>query len=222
MIFMPTCLHTGTVFLVNVWKSRPNTHVVTLEDVLFHGASMREDALNVVQTHVLRGLPSEKDNKRYVVKHNRTILEALTHFRSVTTLRDPLLSIVTRHRRFPEWAPHTYIVDSFLELMSLSRKLSMYPVRVDDPDADRRKMLHDMAVHAQCDPWPALGDIADQWDPKNKTHTENYLLKEYRDGDMRSMATRYEREVKMLRDNQQWIWRFMQDAGYTRKPIWLS
>jgi hypothetical protein len=81
-------------------------------------------------------------------------------------MRDPLLSIITRHTRHPEQAPHTYLVKSW-NYIPYDNNPFYIPVDLPFSKDERMGILRRALRHCRIDPWPGIDAYAMAWKPVN-------------------------------------------------------
>ena len=125
MIFLPTVRHSGTWFIQRLFQAG-GYQVVNLDASLFRRENIPPNGKAILHTHidvnlpVIEALHAKIPKEAYAIamqyyEHlNAPIIEAFAKaLPTLIPMRDPLLSVITRHARHPEQAPHTYLVDSW-------------------------------------------------------------------------------------------------------------
>ena len=152
--------------------------MVNLDRMLLGSEHIPSSTKAIIHTHIDVNLPVIRAMHARVPKlaHARAIsyyenfnakmIEAFgLMLPTVIPMRDPLLSIITRHARHPEQAPHTYLVDSWYGIP----ECNPFYVPVDLPfsELERVVILSSALAHCRIAPWPEVKDYARAWKPVN-------------------------------------------------------
>jgi len=176
VIFLPTVRHSGTWFIQGLFK-QGGYQVVNLDATLFRRENIPANGKAIIHTHIDVNLPvvkalhakTPKPGYEIAIQYyehlNEAMIEAFSQaLPTLIPMRDPLLSIITRHSRHPEQAPHTYLVDSWRNLPSHSSCPFFVPVDLGPQPGNLRLAL----AHCGVKPWPGFQAYADAWKPLNK------------------------------------------------------
>jgi hypothetical protein len=176
VIFLPTVRHSGTWFLQKMFQIG-GFKVVNLDRMLFGGECIPPNAKAVIHTHIDVNIPiikamharAPKSAHQLALHHYQHLNEIMIESFSATLptlspMRDPLLSIITRHARHPEQAPHTYLATSWRYVPE-----SAFYVPVDLPFTvdERIGMVRSALAHCGVKPWPGVDKYARNWKPVN-------------------------------------------------------
>ncbi len=177
-IFLPTVRHSGTIFLQKFFQ-KGGYKLVNVDRMMFAGEYLPPTTRAIIHTHidvnlpVVRSLHAQKPNPNhllginYYANFNEYLILALAGaMPTVVPMRDPLLSIITRHSRHPEQAPHTYLIESWQPLCDF-RNLFFVPVDLPWTTDERVGLLNSMLAHCKAEPWPGVNDYAREWEPIN-------------------------------------------------------
>ena len=174
-IFLPTVRHSGTWFLQRLFQEG-GYKVVNLDRMLFGGECIPPNTKAVIHTHidvnlpVVRALHAQRPKPAhqlaisYYEHFNEEMLQAFAlALPTIIPMRDPLLSIITRHSRHPEQAPHTYLVDSWRQIPDMDTRPFFVPVDLGCQPGSLRAAL----AHCGITPWPGVLAYAKAWKPVN-------------------------------------------------------
>lgn len=126
IIFIPTVHHTGTWFCLRFlyqhskvcYIQTGNVTNLTDIDIVCEGKVLFHTHMMGWQGDGLYGYGLGKDRNKIPIKWNE-VLEFSKAYYTISTIRDPLASIITRQKRHPGFS-HQFIVDGFVELVKLS------------------------------------------------------------------------------------------------------
>jgi len=105
VLFCPTVPHTGTTFLIEFLKADPAIKAFNSLQWLIRWHGELTPGLNLIHAHFNENLLD--------------LIEAYaSHWPTIISLRDPLLSILTGYSRSPE-GDYTYLVDHFVHLVEI-------------------------------------------------------------------------------------------------------
>ena len=154
--------------------------MVNLDRMLFGGEHIPANTKAVIHTHIDVNLPVIRAMHARVPKPahhlainyyehlNEDMIETFAQtLPTIIPMRDPLLSIITRHSRHPEQAPHTYLVDSWRGIPNLEPRPFYVPVDLDFHESERVGLLRSALAHCSVKPWPGIDAYAKAWKPVN-------------------------------------------------------
>lgn len=232
VIFCPTVQHSGTWFLLDLFKTNPKIHVSEMGFVLYTDKKMAINKINMVHTHVSMGHVVEKLAKQRGKHYDRLGHQYYSHwndelswvmgraFPTVMPVRDPLASIISLHRRHPDLKPHTWIVDSWLKIANIEGLWEPFfvPVDLKMTDKERLVLLSNMVGHCGLDPWPEVNRWAIEWPVRNKTGVKPYMLDKYKQRDADYLAYYFPEEWKALKESP--LRPFFEKLGYKGMLWW--
>ena len=137
--------------------------------------------------------------------------------RVIMPVRDPMLSLLTRHGRHPLLA-HTFIVDAFTRVAKKHEGVLFLPV---DCEPDRRKaLLYDVLTKANL-AWddPYIEIWSRDWKPQNVS-PDTAEKQWYRDGVWDKLYPVLKEEIDLLLENKHVLIPFLQELGYKELPWW--
>jgi len=174
VIFLPTVRHSGTWFIQRLFQ-QGGFKVVNLDHALFGAEHIPSDGKAILHTHIDVNLPVIKALHAKHPKHNHALaitfyeqfnenlIDTFAHtFPTLIPMRDPLLSVITRHARHPEQAPHTYLVDSWRDI-----PIAADPYFIPVDLGPKPEKLWGALEHCGVKPWPGMNEYAKAWKPKN-------------------------------------------------------
>jgi hypothetical protein len=191
-----------------------------------------DDGLAVINAHfcgseeypcsIDKGVALTDTHKHYP---NEVISDFLQDFTSVSTIRDPLLSLITRQVRQPD-LPHFYIIDGFVTLSELVQKHKLFLVSVD--------LLRDFSYKSKLNYLRKVLDyvgLADEsyvrlwavsWPMFNSTPElpEPVLHTAYEKGDLELIVKAFPEEYEYLKSKESVLKPFLQDQGYANLLWW--
>ncbi len=137
--------------------------------------------------------------------------------RVVMPMRDPMLSILTRHGRHPLLA-HTYIVEAFTRVAEHNEGVTFLPI---DCVPDMREGLLYAALRAARLPKdiPYVEQWAREWTPYNVS-TDTAEKQWYRDGEWGMLRAVLTEEIDELLDSRDVLIPFLQELGYKELSWW--
>lgn len=179
-IFLPTVRHSGTIFLLEFFRLG-GFPTVNLDRTLFAGDHIPHHTAAVIHTHIDVNLPVVKALHARAPKPahelainfyeylNLPLADALGRtLPMVIPMRDPLLSVITRHTRHPEQAPHTYLIRSWEWIHDAYGLQPFYvPVDQERSKSDRVSLLMAMLRHCEIQPWAHAPGYAEAWKSVN-------------------------------------------------------
>jgi hypothetical protein len=174
VIFLPTVRHSGTWFIQKLFQ-QGGYKIVNLDRALFAGEHIPSDGKAIIHTHIDVNLPvikamHAKHPKRnhalaiqFYEKLNENLIDTFAHtLPTLIPMRDPLLSVITRHARHPEQAPHTYLIDSWRDI-PIDAKPFFIPVDL----GPKPEKLWGALEHCGVKPWPGMNAYAKAWTKQN-------------------------------------------------------
>lgn len=222
MIFLPTVRHSGTWFLQRLFQMG-GYKVVNLDRMLFGGEFIPPNRKAVIHTHIDVNLPVVKALHarapkpahqlaiNYYERLNDGMIEAFAKWLPVVMpMRDPLLSIITRHARHPEQAPHTYLVESWQDVPP---EAFFVPVDRAFSAPERMAILRAMLKHCKVKPWPGIDAYARAWKPVNSMPGAPDARVAYKRKDAGWFEDHFPEEWEMLKEAA-YVRRLFEKQGY--------
>lgn len=220
MIVILTAQHTGTWFVIYFIEKALNEQVILFKDLLFQN----KPETNILHCHIAPTIEGIHPNDK--LKHITPILlnSFVSAYKTIITVRDPVLSIITRQNRHPDF-DHTYIIDAFGWMAELYfRKLPhvfFLPVDLFNNFAPRLSLLKSLCKFIGADANSGfVREYATSWILKNSTRDISGFKAKYLFGDFDAIKHKFPKEINALSTNLL-IQKFMEDLGY-RKLIWFK
>jgi len=234
-IFIPTVPHSGTWFLLELFKTNPLLHNVELGFVMFKEDHRSLEKRNVIHTHLhgndhvlenlatKRGKMHDKLGRNFYRDFNMPLMDAMVkQFATVVPVRDPLASIVSRHRRHPEFAPHNYMIEGWLHVIRKWARDDIFYVPIDtELSAEERSiLLNHMCDHCALKPWSAVEKWAEKWTRKNVTALRPEFAERYKAGDVDWIRKTFPNEWAQLVEYRGVLQPFLETLGYKDLLWW--
>jgi len=223
IIFLPTVQHSGTWFLINFLTAHPDVSKFVEAKNIYGGTDGIEPGqVNLLHTHV-----TTYDYPVYKVRNyfQNYIAEAMIEkYPTVTPLRDPLLSIITRHSRHPD-KDHRYIIAAYTWLLQQPKVFCLPVDTVGDSDTPHRQLLLKVALKVcGLDPYvDYVKQYAETWPVSNtaKDMPFNLPLKEmYKAKDLDGIEKLLPREIATLREEEKNLRPLLEKWGYCDLLWW--
>lgn len=236
-IFLATVQHTGTWFLMGLFETNPLLRHTQLIDVIFDTNQLGLHRPTVIHAHL-----SENDEvlEKLVQAGREDCIPARNFYRdwniplcemlvrkcpTVIPMIDPLKSIIERHRRHPNFAPHTYLVENWLKILRgwvgaahISDPF-FQPIELEQTYPDRMDQVLQLVRHCGLEPWPAIGAYVREWGGKNTTTVGADVAAKYDNGDVAYMEKTFPAEIDLLRESDDLKGLFEQH-GYKELMWW--
>jgi len=168
--FLGTVEHTGTFFLIDVLKQLSNTEVTLTKNLNSRGYHL----FPAIHTHLLNGGLSLKDQTG-LIKQRKTIF----------TVRDPILSFITRLNKHNKLTDYTHIIDGFKYMADFSILPNVFYFPVDLPVTVEEKitLLTKLESFLDIEHNPSIiNKMANEWIVHNSTKDFKHLKEIYKKG----------------------------------------
>lgn len=185
MVCIGTVQHTGTWFAISTIEHMLNQQMIQSDYIYSHPNRPREEQINfhslregLYHTHLPSGL----------VPYFMFDALANTH-KTIITVRDPMLSLISRQNRYPEGSPHEDILDGFEYIASLdSKNIFWFPIDLYDTVKERKQLLLNLAEFLEVEPDEKyITSTAKKWDLVNTNHDISLLKAKYTSGDVKEV-----------------------------------
>ena len=216
-IFAPSVQHTGTWFLLNGLKRHSK-----LDDyILFEEMWEREPVpykRYILHVHIGDG------GSPLTLPYHSTYMALdvmMRVLKTVVPLRDPLLSLLSRHKRHP-MLPHFYLIDGFVYLAQVQKNCFFLPIDIlkETKQVDRRKAaLGSLFEYLRLEWEPFIDEWAEQWKVVNENPVPYSELEWYRQGAVNKLRGLFPEEFDYLQSNAHIIKPFLSKHGY-KNLIW--
>ena len=224
-VFLLTVQHTGTWWSIqtlrthpeikgfahvrNVLRLRTGQPLIGIDSGNPNGESVPDDGVTLIHTHWFR-----------VYERGRwqwdTISDALTVFvPTIVPLRDPLMSLLTRHNRDPWMYPHGDLLEEWIRMANCSNPFTFY--RVDEFSiAEFAGAVRSTGLTTP-DAWLATMDIS-----QRPNTSGSYALKDaYRNRDANLISSTVPELWNKLRESEYLLRPFLEKRGY-QNLLWWS
>lgn len=205
-IFAPSVQHTGTWFLLHLLKHHSKLDAL----ILFN--KMREQIPEPDKRYILHVHIGDGGRPSYGA------LDIMMRvLKTVIPLRDPLLSLLSRHKRHPTLS-HFYLVDGFTYLAQIPDCFFL-PVDILRSPDERRGALNGLFDYLGLEREPFIDEWAEQWKVVNKT---SVLFPErgwYREGAVNKLRGLFPEEFDYLQTYAYILKPFLSKHGY-KDFIW--
>jgi hypothetical protein len=200
-IFVPTVSHSGTWFLLKFLLSHDDVPMMY---------EMRNYPGGLVPNNTLIHVHFYFDQQAEKCWESRRIIEVSKKVRTVSSVRDPLLSVITRKERNPEWNGLD-IIDSFTRLKELDARFLCVDLPVGREK--REVMLTGILDHLGLQHQPQVPGWALGWPVFNTRHS--YELKTmYHNKDASGLKSKIPLEWDYILSKRDEIVPFMKSLGY--------
>lgn len=211
--------HTGTWFAIEFLRRHPSLRsgeFIELSEVFKHKMI---SPYPLIHTHLGGSTQIEYPERVNKFISRDDFIEFIQIPTTVVPVRDPLLSLITRHKRHP-MLDHRYIVDGFLTLAEVEDLVTF--LRVDCPRDDRRSELG--KVSALFEPGPDhvkhyLDREARQWVVRNSVGGGPLNIS-YQQGMFDEIMDEIREELTYLLEHRSTIVPFLQRRGYRELSWW--
>ncbi len=197
--------------------------------MLFGGEHIPPNVKAVIHTHIDVNLPVIREMHARVPKsahqlalhHYQHLNEIMIESFSATLptlipMRDPLLSIITRHTRHPEQAPHTYLATSW---RYIPENAYFVPVDLNFPEEERVGVLRAALAHCGVKPWMSVDEYAKAWKPVNSVFKPNEARAAYSRRDAGWFEKNFPEEWAALRSSSA-VRELFEEQGYEDLLWW--
>lgn len=169
-VFLGTVQHTGTWFVIDVLKQLTSTDVTLTKNL----KTNEYNSVPLIHTHLRDGGLSLKDQSKLIAQR-----------KTIFTVRDPILSLITRLNRHGELTDHEQIIDGFKYIADFANSSNIFWFPVDLPTTldEKIKILTDMEEFLGLENNPAIiNSIANEWKVHNTTEDFKHLKELYNKG----------------------------------------
>ena len=234
VVFLPTIQHTGTWFLIELLRNHTGIDYFIEAKDMFKEKLVYAQKGMLMQCHFGEGAQRHPgDGKEGKFFENPQVEQLLIKLNAIIPLRDPLLSLITRHKRHPE-LQHFYIINGFAVLTEWyerygKEKLFCVPVDLYSTKSigERFHLLESLFTFT----FLSSSNIdyirnvawATRWPIFNSTGTEmpmDKLGQLYRNGDVKKIASFFPEEYEYLKSKEGILKPFLQELGYQNLPWW--
>lgn len=216
--------HTGTWVMINFVQDVIGCPV-TLYDI--HKKEGRESEFIHVHFAIWRWWKAHSQRPEppsYVKSASDREMDSLIGERkTVITMRDPVLALITRHNRHPGWC-HKYIIEGFLQMVRLAWHPNVFLFAVDAWNEERRfrallHLAHEFFGKPET-PIAPIEEFARDWDTPNATGDVSGLRAKYVAGDFQSVRHAMPDETALLLDHKNELVPFFKQNGY-KDLLWF-
>lgn len=199
--------------------------------MLFGGEHIPANTKAVIHTHIDVNIPVIRAMHARVPKAAHEL--ALHHYQhlneimiesfsetlpTLIPMRDPLLSIITRHTRHPEQAPHTYLATSW-RYVPYDNDPHYLPVDLSFSEDERVDRIGRALRHCQVPPWPGVTAYAKAWKPVNSVSGATAARQAYARRDVGWFEEHFPEEMCALRSSRQ-VRELFERNGYENLLWW--
>jgi hypothetical protein len=229
VIFLPTVRHSGTWFLQKLFQTG-GFKVVNLDRMLCGGEHIPPNGKAIIHTHidvnlkVIRAMhashpkPAHHLAINFYGNLNAAMIESFNAvLPTLVPMRDPLLSIITRHTRHPEQAPHTYLATSWRYIPD--DNVFFVPVDLPFSPARRENVILNALNHCGVVPWPGVETYAREWKPVNSVFKPNEARAAYARRDKGWFEENFPEEWAALRSSSA-VRSLFEEQGYEDLLWW--
>ncbi len=205
--------------------------MVNLDRMLFGGEHIPANTKAVIHTHIDVNLPVIRAMHARVPKAAHEL--ALHHYQhlneimiesfsetlpTLIPMRDPLLSIITRHTRHPEQVPHTYLATSW-RYVPYDNNPFYIPVDLPFTVKERVGMVRAALAHCSVKPWPGVDKYARNWKPVNAVPGATAARQAYARKDKGWFEEHFPEEMCALKSSRQ-VRELFEREGYEDLLWW--
>jgi len=236
-IFLATVQHTGTWFLMGLFETHPQLRHTQLIDVIFGTNQLGLHRPTVIHAHM-----SENDVvlEKLVAAGREDCIQARNFYRdwnnplvemlarkcpTVIPMIDPLKSMIERHRRHPNFAPHTYLVENWNHIVEKwwhGNEVAdpfFQPIELEQPFEKRLEQVHNLVRHCGLEPWPEIELYVREWGGKNTTTMGADVAAKYDSRDVAYMEATFPAEMALLRESGN-LKLLFEEHGYKELMWW--
>jgi|GEM_PF-2599450 len=243
-VFIPTIQHTGTWFCIELLANHSTNisgrfiHHKTLNKLLNEYTASRiiidnrkkwesslfGPQLNLIHAHFGDGDTKHSNDKEKFLPQN-LIEDLVQMFPSLSSTRDPLLALLSRHARFPK-LEHFYIINGFITLIELYRRYRIFVLPVDlyaeRTNVERYNKLVSLMKYLGLEIEPYLAFWAINWPVHNPTNIpisskyRNY----YKSKKLKKIIALIPDEYEYLKNKESILKPFLQELGYENLLWW--
>jgi hypothetical protein len=213
-IFAPSVQHTGTWFLINALKCHSKV------DDLIMFREMREKTPEPGKKYILHVHVGDGGSPLTPSYHAtyRSLDVTMRVLKTAIPLRDPLLSMLSRHKRHPV-LHHFYLVDGFVYLATMRADCFFLPVDILKSPEKRKEALNGLFDYFGLEREPFIDEWAEQWKAVNENPIEYAEMEWYWQGAVNKLRLLFPKEFDYLQSQAHVIKPFLYKHGY-KKLIW--
>ena len=213
-IFAPSVQHTGTWFLLELLKRHSK-----VDDLIMFG-EMRERVPEPGKKYILHVHVGDGGSPLNLPYHSTYMaLDVVSRLlKTAIPLRDPLLSMLSRHKRHPTLS-HFYLVDGFVYLAKMRADCFFLPVDILRSPDERKKALNGLFDYLGLEREPFIDEWVKQWKVVNENPIPYSEIEWYRQGAVNKLRLLFRGEFDYLKANAHIIKPFLFKQGYTNL-IW--
>jgi len=231
IVYMYSVQHTGTWFVLWFLDNHPDIlgHI-TANDLmlknpgLFDGPFIARSKKKIVfHSHInaqmgpngLFKVPTDEQYKKFLGVYHKKPEKR----RYLIPIRDPLLSLITRHTRHPK-RDHIDVIRGFEMLATTFSKNGFFlPVDLDLTSDRREVLLRGALEYVDLDPKPYIKTIAKEWPIRGSEKGGEKLKKLYKNREMRYLERKLS-ECRLLKKKESAIRPFLENLGYENLLWW--
>ncbi len=217
IIYIASVQHTGVWFVINFLKQHSKIEKFIEYTNLINEKEDAEDGkFTLLQSHI--AIDTHGIHKNDKIKHLKPVIinSLIKTYKTIIPVRDPLMSLITRHNRHPE-LNHEYIVMGFTYIAGLEN-VSFFPVDIkynqENEDTDRFNLLNALLAYLGLPTENYVKKYAEDWEPVNTTEDYNYLKDSYKDKNWYAIMKKIPLEFKALSNSKPIIKPFLDKLGY--------
>lgn len=226
LLFLYTVHHTGTWFLIEFLKGHPDVKQFYLMKEFYEVDDWIHHDKIALHNHVHLNQPSlYKEWKRVpLLFTNHYYNDAfISTYPTIIPIRDPLLSLITRHKRRDDWS-HKFIVEGFCEIARLADHPNVYfmPLDLMENNSQRIEAFRNLCNHCQIAFNDYVREYAKIWKPQN-TWADKFDFQEmYAKRDAAGLRKVLGNNYDVLLARTDIIRPFLQGLGYENLIWWQN
>ena len=218
MIHIASIQHTGTWFIIDFLRQHSQINkFIEFKDIVLLNGSVSENKNTLLHSHIAVSNAGIHRNDR--CKHIPPIIlnVFMNTFKTIISLRDPMLSLITRLNRHPE-LNHEYIINAFNYVATLK---NVFFIPIDTGVETRYTSLKQLLSYLGLPEENYVKEYAEKWEAVNST-IDIYNLKEYyADGDFYNIFKKLPMECKLLIKSKNILKPFFKSWGY-KNLLWFD
>jgi len=243
-VFIPTIQHTGTWFCIELLANHSTNisgrfihneilnkllNEYTASRIIIDNRKKWESSLfgpqlNLIHAHFGNGDTKHNGDKGKFLPED--LIKDLTRmFPSLSSTRDPLLALLSRHARFPK-LEHFYIINGFITLIELYRNHRVFVLPVDlyaeRPKVERYHELMRLMEYIGLEVEPYLAFWAINWPVHNPTSNADSIKYKsyYKSKKLKKIIALIPDEYEYLKSKESILKPFLQELGYENLLWW--
>ena len=207
-IFAPSVQHTGTWFLINALKRHSK-----IDDLIMFG-EMREKVPEPDKRYILHVHIGDGSSPLNLPYHSTYMaLDVMIRvLKTAIPLRDPLLALLSRHKRHP-MLPHHYLVDGFVYLAEIPDCFFL-PIDILSSFDEKKEALNSLFDYLGLEREPFIDEWAEQWKVVNENPIPYSEIDWYREGAVNKLRGLFPEEFDYLQSYAYIIKPFLSKHGY--------